>query len=409
MGGWRRRSVVGSAIGVVVCAAGFGLAGVADSSGDEAPPPEVSRGWQRTDAWPHPDVVAYDNVAVGSGLNTVAWFTRRGHGDVDAVAYREIKDGDDAVELDLQTPDTGVVIPVAVAIELDRWTAVAVSRDTAEGPNTGLMAWTGGSLDGGPISTGSALQLPAASITADEPLAPKTVSAAQLGETSVVTAVVNHRALVWRSTDAGASWSSPSLAGGADDALVSVKMASDGERLVLAGVEAAGPAHLWTSTDGESWDETTTARLPDDVGSVGLLAVLEPGRVAVGWLDDEPSAPFNATSMVVQVLDGDGLSQEGRITARDTGSQRVDPSGASLSPSGRLVVVGAALRANGTATPMVWVRDRNRWQPTEQAELVARFDYQFRAVATTRDGRMIGLVSALNHIDMESWLWQPDG
>jgi hypothetical protein len=381
-------------------AAVLGLAGVACTSSDD-PPPEIHQPWRRTAAWSHQDVISFDNVAVGTGTDAMAWFTRRTRGETDALAYLEIRDGEDAVEIEVPTPAEGVVIPVAVATADDGWAAVAVTRDVGYGENTGLMAWTGRSRPGDEVARGEMLP------RLDRIAPPASVSIGRSAGTTVVASVLDGVPLVWDTPNESVAWeaSRPDL--DLDQDLVSLRVVGDGERLVLAGVDADGAAHLWTSVNGDRWDPVASDALPREAGSVGLLAPLQRGRVAVGWLDNEDDAPFNATVVTIQSLDGEELTDQGRISA-DGGDDRIDVSGAALSPERRLVVVGAGLQSNGTTSPMVWVRDGERWASTAQSELVGRLDYQLRAVTTTRDDTMVGLVTALSHIDVESWLWHPE-
>jgi hypothetical protein len=260
---------------------------------------------------------------------------------------------------------------------------------------------------------------------------PELANVGRVDGTTAVAALFDGRPAIWtapdRTTRPGrrpSRWVGEQPALGLDTDLVNLHVAGDGERLVLAGVDDRGQGHLWTSTDGERWDPLPRRQLPDRVGAVGLLAPLDDGQVAVGWLADEDSAPWNATRVAVQRLDGQELADEGVIVAADhrdggegddgdqdgsavpTRVERVDLGGATLSPGDRLVVVGAALRPNGDTTPMVWVRADGRWVPIDQPDLTHRLDYEFRAVAAS-DQLMVGLVTPLAHVDVETWRWQP--
>jgi hypothetical protein len=198
------------------------------------------------------------------------------------------------------------------------------------------------------------------------------------------------------------------LGTGAGD-LVSLRMIGDGRRLVLAGVESDGTAHLWTSSNGRDWEAVAAGDLPAEAGAVGLLSALQKGRVLIGWLDDEDSAPWNASSATLQQLEPDGdLLGEGTLEAdpeRDI--DRVHLTGAALSPDDRLVVVGAAVRADGVSTPMVWAHAGDGWRPSEQANLAGHLDHEFRVVVSVGDERMVALATAMSHPDVEAWRWRP--
>ncbi|MGH9213741.1 MAG: hypothetical protein ACRD2C_24160 [Acidimicrobiales bacterium] len=379
----------------------LGLITASCSSGDDGRLPEAQGRWERTGTWPHQDVTSFDHVAVGATAGTVAWLTRRARGETGALAYLEMRHGDDPVEIEVPTPTDRVVIPVAVATSEAGWAAVAVTRDLAHGENTGLMAWNA-SIGADP-AIAPAEVLP----RLGEIAPPESVSIGRSTRTTVVTAVLDGVALTWDTTNDQPGWEAAQPDLDLTEDLVSLRVVGDGDRLVLAGVDVAGAAHLWTSTNGDSWDRIASDRLPDDAGAVGLLASLGHDQVAVGWLDDEDSAPFSATATTVQLLEDDGLTDQGRITADGSDQERIDVSGATTSPDGRLVVVGAALRANGAPFPMVWVRDDDRWQASGQPDLVGRLDHVLRAVTTTRDDTMVGLVTAVAHIDVETWRWRP--
>jgi hypothetical protein len=191
--------------------------------------------------------------------------------------------------------------------------------------------------------------------------------------------------------------------------LRSLRVVGDGSRLVLAGVDDAGAPHLWTSQDGTAWSAVAADHLPDKVGAVGLLTPLAREAVAVGWLDDEKSAPFTATSATIQRLTGDEVADAGQLRASpDDGIERLHLAGATLSPEHKLVVVGGAVRSNGARTPMAWLRDGGEWHPTEQSGLRGHLDHEFRAVVTTRENdTMVAVATALEHPDVEAWQWRP--
>lgn len=413
---------------ILVAAMVVAIRGGGGSDADEVPP-EVQGGWERTEAWVNRDIFDYDNVATSSTPTAVAWFTRRDSGDREALAYWEIRQGRAPTKIEVPTPADEAVIPVAVASQGGRWASVAVTRDAPQGPNTGLMVWTGHSAGVDATESTESTASTDRDVAEGHRLRPpprladpvQSVSAAVLDGGVVVAALADGRPVLWsRSAQAAEgsnqSWQSSSPRLGLDDELTSVKVASDGERMILAGVDTEGQARLWSVRDALSavrngW-EPISADLPDDAGAVDVLVPLADGRLVVAWLEDENSAPFNATGTTVQRLQGDDLLDEGRIKAEDSqvsgiAARRVDLAGATLSPEDRLVVTGAALRSNGTASPMVWVRDRGSWHPSPQAELVNRLDHQLRSIVSAPDDTMVAVVVSLSHIDVEAWRWHP--
>lgn len=405
--GQRRKRGAGAAglawLAGLTCSATLATASCRSPVEDDRSLPEVDGRWERTGTWRHADVTRYDNVAVGAQGGTVAWLSRRARDETGALAYVEIRQGEDPVETEVPTPAEGVVIPVAVATSEAGWAAVAVTRDVAHGENTGLVAWRGSSGRAGEVSPGEVLPRLGAVVP------PESVSIGRSTSTTVVTAVLDGAALTWDTANDRPGWEAAQPGLGLDDDLVSLRVVGSGDRLVLAGVDATGGAHLWTSTNGDSWDALASDRLPDDAGAVGVLAPVDDGQVVVGWLDDGDTAPFSAPAAMIQVVDGDDVAEEGRIEAGGSGEARVDVSGATTSPDGRLVVVGAAIEGNGAASPMVWVRDGDDWTTSGQGDLVGRLDYELRAVTTTRDDTMVGLVTPVGHIDVETWRWEPGG
>lgn len=362
------------------------------------------RGWERVEVWGHQDVVDYDRVAVTSGPGELAWFTRA-RGNTDTLAYWTSSDAESASQIEVAMPREPVVIPVAVANDTDDgWVAVAVSRDRANGENTGLLAWQ----SGGSPPRAQRLRPPERGIGV-----PSRVEAARIGGVDVVTGVVDGQVAAWRDTGTG-RWQGDVLDLDVDGELVTSDLASDGERLVLAGVDRRGGAHLWTSPDGQDW-QPLAGDLPGGVGSATLLGPVAPGELLVAWL--EARVPENGDevarsgpSATVQRIAGDRARDEGVVEARpDDGWSDLSVTGAALSPDGRTVVVGSAWRSADELTPMVWLRDGDSWEPTSQPELASRLDYELRAVATSADDRMVGVVTpAPRGIDVEVWRWSPD-
>lgn len=408
------------AVGALLGGATFG-AGCSDDGGDgDRRPAEIRGAWERGEVQAHGDVFfSFDRVAVGSSADTVSWVTRRTRGDTGELAYSEMLAGADATSVDLPVADGGpaVLIPVGVAADAEGWAAVAATRDQPRGDNTGLLAWeTRRTNARAPEVPPGVPLVPPPGVTG----APRLASIGRANGASLVAALVGGEVVLWSLPEGAgengggaapplAAWeaSQPDL--DLDGELTHLQVTGDGERFVLAGVDGEATAHVWTSTDGESWEAAADDRLPRDVGAVGLLTPVGTGEVVVGWLADEDSAPANATRATIQRLAGDDVFDAGAITS-DAGARidRVDLGGAALSPADRLVVVGAAVRSSGDRTPMVWVRHGDDWTPTRRPELTSRLDYELRAVTTTADGdRMLGIVTGVAHVDVETWRWHP--
>jgi WD40 repeat protein len=407
-GSWAHGAGRGAlAVAIALVLAGNGCASESDSS------LVVEGSWERMELWEQRESFDFDQVAAGNSTDTVAWLNRSDD-DADRLSYWEIRDGGDATAVELPGPDGPLLIPVAVAVDADGWGAVAVTRDQAQGANTGLLAWHGTSgLD------------TTADIEAAQPLTPpgdvaappESVSVGRSADVLVVAALYDGEPVLWSREGDDDAWLSDvdgiDLGFGPRADLTSLRVVGDGERLVLAAVAGNGTTHLWSSEDGGDWAPVESDDLPESAGAVGLLAPLEPGGVAVGWLSDEESAPWNATSATIQRLTGDDLADEGEIEALpDDEVQRLHLTSATLSPDDRLVVVGGALRPDSDRTPMAWVAagdsGADGWEPTTQAELTGHLDHEFRAIVSTDDDRMVAVASALSHPDVESWQWRPE-
>jgi hypothetical protein len=421
------RALAAAALAAVVTLGTLGCS--SDDGAPEPPPPEAAGGWARVDVWEHGDVLPFDRVAVGNGTETVSWVSRRSLGDTGALAYTELE-GREPTALDLADPappapappdsrpasSDEVLIPVAVATGESRWGALAVTRDSPRGDNTGLVAWRG-ARDAG----GDGAEVPAARLALPEGVdgVPDSAGIATSDDATVAVALVGGDPVVWHSTE---DPSSSSAATGdpswepADEpdldmtgSLVSLRVTADRDRVVLAAVDASGHAGLWTSSDGEDWSPVDRERLPESVGGVALASPVADGRVVVGWLADEETAPRNASEVEVQSLDGDEVGDEGTVTADGSAAiTRLDLNDAVLSPGDRLVLVGAAIRRSSEVTPMVWAQDGDGWEASEQTELAGRIDYEMRAAVATRD-TVVALVTNRTHIDVESWRWQAPG
>jgi hypothetical protein len=417
------RTVRAVAVGLLAVVVGVAVAGCSKSD----PQFEELRGWERVETMPHADVIPYDRVATTAGPNGVAWLTWASRRD-DMLAYHEVGEGDEVQETALSAPGVPVLIPIGVATDGDGWVAVAATRDRANGGNTGLMAWqprpsgaSGSSASTGSPSSGASAPTPAAAAPRGQMLAlpqrglpqPEAVNAGRAAGTNLVAGVSDGQVVAWRSTDDGRRWQGSVLDLGVDTDLVAIDLVGHGTSLVLAGVDADGGAHLWTSPDGLMWNPAPTEDLPQGVRSVTLLASLDEDQLALAWLaggegDDSSSARTGSTA-TVQRFDGRQVIDEGTIEARpEAGIPTFSLDGATLSPEGNLVVVGTASPEARTGVPMIWLRDGDTWEPSPQRELAGRVDYQFRAITTTPNGEMVGLVTPANHIDLEVWRWAPD-
>jgi len=395
------------AVGLVVLLTGTACASESDSS------LVVEGSWERMELWEQRESFDFDQVAAGNSADAVAWLNRSA-GNSDRLAYWEIRDGGDATEVELPGPDGPVLIPVAVGVDADGWGAVAVTRDEAHGANTGLLAWHGASgLDAtADIEAGQPLTPPG-----DVAAPPESVSVGRSADVLVVAALYEGEPVLWSRSGDDDAWrsgiDSVDLGFGPQADLAGLRVVGDGTRLVLAAVADDGTPHLWTSEDGGDWAAVESDELPESAGSVGLLAPLDGGSVAVGWLSDEDSAPWNATAATIQRLTGDDLSDEGEIEAlSDDEVERLHLTSATLSPDDRLVVVGGALRPDSDRTPMAWVAGGDSgaegWEPTTQEELTGHLDHEFRAIVSTDDDRMVAVASALSHPDVESWQWRAE-
>jgi hypothetical protein len=426
MGSWGRRSrATRHGTGVRWLATGLVATTMACSSGSGGPPEARGR-WDRIERWEQRSSFDFDRVATTSSPDAVAWFTRQPAADGGGLAYWEIRDGEDPLEVPVPLGDqrgrprsaaprtevgNQVLIPVAVGTDAEGWAAVAVTRDRPAGENEGLMAWHGRLAGDEPVGDGQLLPPP---VDATGP--PASVSVGRSADVIAVAATYDGDPVIWHRTGnrtpAGgppARWAveEPELGTGAGS-LVSLRLVGDGERLVLAGVEDDGTAHLWISTDGEDWDAVAGDDVPTGAGAVGLLAAVEQGEVLVGWLDDEDSAPWNATSATIQQLDASAaVTDRGTLEAEpDRDIDRVHLTGATLSPDRRLVMVGAAVRADGVSTPMVWAEDGDDWHASSQDNLAGHLDHEFRVVVSAGDDQMLALAAAMSHPDVEAWRWR---
>lgn len=401
----------------VVAALTLTAVAVACSGGGGAPG-ELD-GWRRGEVRRHHDVAdAFDRVAVDTHTDGVAWLTWD-HGGSEALAYWRLDENRRVRATPLPMPDDPVLIPVAVATDREGWSAVAVTRERANGDNTGMVAWHSRARAGpAPVRLGPAapgLQVP------------ERVSAGRYLGTSVITGVVDGAAVMWvhdpddapedaGRRDAGSRGARPVRPAhpdlGLDEGLVTLDVAGDGERLVLAGVDDDGDAHLWTSTDARTWDAVTTGELPAGTESVRILGPLGHGELAIGWLaQGGEDTPRSGPAATVQRVTGDDVTTLGTIEADpEAGTTELSVAGATWSPGGNLVVVGAVWRPAGVRTPMVWVHDGEGWHASEQPDMAGRLDHELRAVTTASGRTMHALVTPFpRHVDVEVWEWRDAG
>lgn len=407
-GSWAQGAGKGAlAVGLAGLLAGTACASESDSS------LVVEGSWERTELWEQRESFDFDQVAASNSADTVAWLNRSA-GDPDRLSYWEIRAGAEASDVELPAPDGPVLIPVAVGVDDDGWGAVAVTRDDPHGANTGLLAWHG---EAGLAATADVEAAQPLTPPGDVAAPPESVSVGRSADLLVVAALYDGGPVLWWRSGGDDAWRSgvdgEDLDLGTRADLASLRVVGDGTRLVLAAVAVDGTPHLWTSEDGGDWAPVESDELPETAGAVGLLAPLDQGSVAVGWLSDEDSAPWNATAATIQRLTGDDLTDEGEIEAvPEDEVERLHLTSATMSPDDRLVVVGGALRPDSDRTPMAWVAGGDSaaegWEPTTQAELTGHLDHEFRAIVSTADDRMVAVTSALSHPDVESWEWRPE-
>jgi hypothetical protein len=400
----------------VVAACGGG-----DDDADAADASSPLAGWRRTDVVGRMDVQPYDEVATASAPGRLAWLGRPGW-DTDALVYAESVDGGspDTVELARPaSPGGPTSTPATVATAADGgWVAVADIRAAPGDLLVGLEVWRGAGVESAASIVGDAL-VPAAGTT----IAFDRVSAGRVGETAVVVALTGptppeddgptggpapQDVVAWTATgDGGWEPSPPDL--GVDGPLGSLRVTGDGERLVLAGVTAGGDALLWSSQDGRSWEPLDDAALPSGIEGVDLLATVAPGEVAVGWHRDVDGD----SRTVVQRLGDDAVADVGTVEpAVGSGIDGAVALGATVDTEDELVLVGTGYNSShstssgATPVPLVWTRDDDSWIATRQTELVGHLDNRFRAVTTTSDGDLAGLITPFLGIDVELWQWE---
>lgn len=387
-------------VGALILALAVGVAGACAKDADAGPTAELD-GWRRGDVWRQPDVAgAYDRVAVRGHLDGISWVTRAGDGGAGLAHWEMASDG--SVERTaLAMPPDPVAIPIDVAGDLQGWAVVAVTRDQPTGHNTGLVAWR--------ASLGEA---PAAA----EPLAmpedglPDRVVVGRAHGTSIVAGVTQGDLVTWLHDGDSGGWQTGRPDLGPDVELVTADLAGDSDRFLLAGVDADGRGHLWSSTDGVAWT-ALDGDLPSGLASVRLLGPLAVGETAVGWLAaGGEDAPFSGPSVQIQRVNGEAVIDEGTIRAEDVDVPAVSVAGAAVSPDDALVVVGAAWPEPGHRSPMLWVRLHDGWQASRQTGLVDRTDHELRAITSDWSTSMTAIVTPFpQHVDVEAWEWRAPG
>ena len=394
------------AVGLLVA----GAAGLGACGGDAVEEADELRGWHRTEVIGHADVARYDRVAAAGDGRSLAWLSRA-PGDTLALAVYGRPGSGDGVTDELAMPagvDGGLVVPAALAVDGRGWTAVAELKDEPGGRAAALAVWSGAPGAPGPPAT---LALP------DGHVLSRTVSAARSGDVAIVVALVGEApagrglpepsaVVTWTSpipTDGSAparEWrpSRPDL--GTDGPLTTVEVAGAGPGLLLAGTAAHGPAGLWSSADGSSWEAVGGAGVPTDASRLDLLAPLGDGEAVVAWRTGEAGRTVDLAR-----YDGSSLEAAGTVAAPDGGGT-IDVTSAALAGD-RLVVGGSVMRAS-TWAPRLWApAGEDGWAATDQPELVGHLDWSVQALAADGEDRMAAvMVSTPSHIDVATWAWE---
>jgi hypothetical protein len=223
-------------------------------------PPEARGRWDRIERWEQRSSFDFDRVATTSSPDAVAWFTRQPATDGSGLAYWEIRDGEDPLEVPVPVGDqrgrsraaaprtevgNQVLIPVAVGTDAEGWAAVAVTRDRPAGENEGLVAWHGRLGGGEPVAPGELLPPPS-----DATGPPSSVSVGRSSDVIAVAATYDGTPVIWHRsgnrTRAGAPearWQvdEPDLGTGAGG-LVSLRLVGDGARCSPGSPTTAPPA-----------------------------------------------------------------------------------------------------------------------------------------------------------------------
>lgn len=389
----------------------LGLVAVAASacSKDVAAPEEL-RGWTRTELYSHSDVVDFDRVAAGSDGQRAAWLTRsRGKTDELTVTRWGPSDEPDWSELDLPKGITGnQIVPAAIAVDGQGWTAVAEQRTNAGGVKE-LVAWSGPSRSPAPPVT---LTLPEGQVVS------RTLATGRSAQVAAVLALTGRPSAGEKGLPEASSlvlWTAPIGAGGPIEAgawkptepdlgtRLPIKTAAivgaGNDGLVLAATTRDKAAHLWTSADGQAW-KPLDGDLPKDVAEVELLAPLGDGSALVSWATEG----FNRSAQVWRFDDGK-LTDAGTISGTAEG-QTIDLRTATL-VGDRLVVGGAAVQQS-TWTPLVQARnDEGEWIASDQPDLVGHLDWSVEALAAQGDDSMGAVMSSVPfHIDVSTWIWR---
>lgn len=406
--------------------------GETDTDDDGERPPELA-GWRRGGVHGHADVLAYDRVAVADDPESLAWLTWARGVDRHLSAYVWVPGGA-TVETQLAMPDVSslplgstadgtepVVMADAIAVDGTSWTAVAAVRNAPDEQTNAFVAWQGDTE-----STAGDEQVAPALLEPPEGTRPGAPGAAvRSGDATVVAALTTDIVAddpagyapvtglaTWTSTG-GAPWevAAPDL--GLDTPLVSIGLAGDNTRIILAGVTDDGRAHLWTSSDGKAWTAVDQG-LPDEVAEVDVVTAAADGTVAVAWHPrdaDSERLEADRSASLLHTLTAGGLVDRGAVAfADDVDLERVDIQGVVEVADERLVLAGAGHPGTGyEPVPVVWAQDGDDWAATAQPQLVGRLDFEMRglAMATDRDGDGTGLRAIVTGwgVDVEQWEW----
>jgi hypothetical protein len=391
----RRRVLAGALAAALALAAG--------ACAEEAEAPDVADlaageldGWARVGRYDHADVHPFDQVAAAPGSDGAVWFTRASGSD--GLAVWSQAGGQDAVETPVAAPD-GVAIPVAVAGDEAGWSAVAVTRDTPEAPNRGVVAWRSSSAPADDRAGPPAEPLSALGGV------PGSVTVARSDGVTVVSGVVDGAVATWLSDGDGWSAGLPEL--GVDE-VVSARVAGTSTGFVLAAVGRDGRGRLWSSNDGRGWSslDVSGAGLDDGLAAVGVLAEVDDGDVVAAWLVGDAAAEDvarDAEQVLVHRVEGNTVRSAGAIEAEPgDGIDRIDVNGAARRGD-FVVVAGAAIAPDGSARPGLWAGAGDAWARSSQSDLIDQPDVEFRTIAASGDGGLDGVLAARGHIDVELW------
>jgi hypothetical protein len=360
--------------------------------GDDPVPGQL--GWERTERMPQetPAGSRFEEVPVSAGP-VVAWITQSQRAQ--QIGLNLWREGSGRLEqIPLEPPaDVGLVDPRAVHAHDQGWIAVAEVLDP-DADTIGLVTWRGG--------TGTATVDPVALGGPGSLRGGAHVSVARVWGVSVV-AVQDEDApegvTLWRADDgdrfaartptATDGWEAVDASAlGLSSPLSSFSLTGDGDRLVLAGVDADEVLHLWVSEDGAAWEAIGHEAVPAHAGRVDRVVAGAPGPVLI---------QLSGAEVGLLVVEGDEVRVAAPPPLWLTGAVEFD---------GELVVVGSQQTDRRGWTPMVAVERGEGWTQVEDRAVVRRLDHLGRAV-TVVDDELRLLVTGLGRLDVEVWRWRP--